>query len=47
MISTPVLSAGYEWVKSDCQHSSGWSAWNRRQELLGRFFGSGAIKPAG
>ena len=25
-----VPSVSCQWVKSDCQHSLGWSAWNRR-----------------
>lgn len=35
-----------QWVKPDCQHSLGSSAANRRQDDLGRFFGSGVISPA-
>ena len=38
-ISTSVPSASAQWVVSACQHSLGSSAWKRRQELLGRFWG--------
>ena len=33
------------WVVSACQHSFGRSAWNLRQELRGRLWGSGTTKP--
>jgi hypothetical protein len=44
-ISTSLSSASCQWVVSACQHSLGSSAWKRRQELLGRFWGCGAMKP--
>ena len=45
-ISTSVPSARCQCVKSDCQHSLGWAAWNRVQEERGRLCGSGVIRPA-
>jgi hypothetical protein len=44
-ISTSLPSTPCQWVVSACQHSLGSSAWKRRQELFGRFWGSGLIKP--
>ncbi len=44
-ISTSVPSMRAKWVVSACQHSFGSSAWNRRQELFGRFWGWGTTKP--
>src|SRR5690625_7586438 len=40
-----VPSASGQWVKSDCQVSFGTSAWKRRQEERGRFWGWGLTWP--
>ena len=45
MISVSVPPASRQWVKSDCQHSFGSWASNRRQEDFGRLRGSGTTSP--
>ena len=43
--SVSVPSASGQWVKSDCQHSLGWAASNRRQDDLGRLARVGGDQP--